>query len=88
VKTELHRLRRERGLSQTRLADLVGVTQTTIVNYDRGRGWPEKATVRERLEAVLGAPVTVLLEAEKPNGAVPKDNAAVSESPTRNVYNG
>jgi transcriptional regulator with XRE-family HTH domain len=62
MKTEVHRRRLDRKLTQVQLADLVGIGQPALVNWEYGRNVPRAGAVRARLEAVLGAPVHVLLQ--------------------------
>ena len=62
--TQIRRRRLERGLSQIQLSDLVGIGQPALVNWEHARNKPRSAAVRRRLEAVLGAPLHVLLESE------------------------
>jgi transcriptional regulator with XRE-family HTH domain len=72
ILTEIRRRRLDRKLTQIQLADLVGIGQPALVNWEYGRNQPVRADVRRKLEAILGAPIHVLMENE--NGAVPKDN--------------
>lgn len=51
--------RRERGVTQKRLAELLGVTERTVQNYETGRILPKRAEVyslaAEALELPPGA---------------------------------
>jgi transcriptional regulator with XRE-family HTH domain len=62
--TRIRRRRLERSLTQIQLSDLIGIGQPALVNWEHGRYKPQKAAVRARLEAVLGAPLHVLLQSE------------------------
>ena len=73
IHTEIRSRRLAKGITQVRLAALVGIGQPALVNWEHGRFAPEKLAVRERLETILGAPIDVLLENE--NGGIPKDAA-------------
>ncbi len=37
LKTKIHELRREKGLQQAQLAEMVGVRRETIVNLEKGK---------------------------------------------------
>lgn len=49
----LKRRRRELGLTQTVLAEKVGVEQTTMAGWEAGRRYPERADTFERLAEAL-----------------------------------
>ena len=55
------------------LADLIGIGQPALVNWEQGRYKPRSTAVQARLEAVLGAPLHVLLTEDS---AAPKGDAA------------
>lgn len=66
--TILRRLRLQRGLSTRALAELVGVSNVTISNLERGlsKGHP---STRASLARVMGVPIDVLLTPDtKTNG--------------------
>ena len=50
--TALRSLRRERGFTQVDLAEELGVTQTSVSEYERGRVVPPVATLRRILEVL------------------------------------
>jgi transcriptional regulator with XRE-family HTH domain len=56
---KLKRLRVDRGLSQRRLAELAGVTQTTVWKIERGGG--ARAQTLKKLGDVLGVRASELL---------------------------
>ncbi|MBQ6265627.1 MAG: helix-turn-helix domain-containing protein [Clostridia bacterium] len=60
----------ERGLSQQRLADLVGVHQTAVSQWEKGRTAPDKQSLL-RLSSVLAVSADRLLGAEKESGGIP-----------------
>ena len=78
ITTELHRRRIARGLTQTQLAELCEVAQTSISNWDIGCRVPKGRYARRRLEDVLGAPVDVLIGPPTENGHTPKGVAAMT----------
>lgn len=57
----LKELRLERALSQKALADLSGMTERTIQNYEIAGMLPKRRETYERLAAALGVDVSVLL---------------------------
>ena len=61
-------LRRERGLSQRALADLVGVQQPVIARIESGKARNLELKTVVRIAAALGARVKILLEKSEPTG--------------------
>jgi DNA-binding XRE family transcriptional regulator len=59
-------LRRERGLSQRALADLVGVKQPVIARIESGKARNLELKTVVRIAAALGARVKILLEKSEP----------------------
>jgi transcriptional regulator with XRE-family HTH domain len=79
IYTKFHSRRLALGLTQTQLADLIGVHQTRISAWDRGAAradGPKKPIIRKRVEKALGAPIEVLMQ----NDDAPKDAAAGSNT--------
>ena len=60
----------ERGLSQQRLADLVGVHQTAVSQWEKGRTAPDKQSLL-RLSAALGVSADRLLGADGGERGIP-----------------
>ena len=60
----------ERRLSQQKLADLVGVHQTAVSQWEKGRTAPDKQSLL-RLSSVLGVSADRLLGAETENSGIP-----------------
>lgn len=58
---EIRRYRERAGLTQTELAERVGVTQTYICELERRRKSSPSLTLLYRLSAVLGVSVAELL---------------------------
>ena len=56
--SNLRRIREERGLSQERLANIIGAKQASIAQYEAGTAFPRQA----RLEALAFALHTTVLE--------------------------
>lgn len=56
----LRRIRKERGLSQTMLADMVGVSQTSISYYEKNVEYPTIDKVYD-LARVLGVDIEDLI---------------------------
>lgn len=57
-------LREERGLTQRRLADALGVTDKAVSKWERGAGCPD-IELLGGLSACLGAPVETLLDGHR-----------------------
>jgi transcriptional regulator with XRE-family HTH domain len=74
VHTKLRRRRIELELDQTQLAEILGVGQTSISNWERGYTTPRGFPMKRKLEAVLGMPLYVLLQNE--NSAATNGDAA------------
>lgn len=74
IEQDLIALRRERGLSQRALADLVGVKQPVIARIESGKARNLELKTVVRIAAALGARVKILLE---------KNEAAVAAKPTK-----
>ena len=64
--------REERGWSQHELAVKLGVTATTIYNWERGKNEPTASTFR-RLAEVLGVSMGAIAQVEEEQG---KEKAA------------
>jgi transcriptional regulator with XRE-family HTH domain len=62
---ELRRIRKERGLSQQRLADLANVDKVTIVHIEGGKVSPKVETL-EKLAAALGVEMADLFPKAQP----------------------
>ena len=60
----IHDLRKEKGLTQKQLADLIRVSDKTISKWETGRGIPDTAIMNELCE-VLGISINELLSGEK-----------------------
>ena len=60
----IHDLRKEKGLTQKQLADLVGVSDKTISKWETGRGIPDTAIMNELCQ-VLGISINELLSGER-----------------------
>lgn len=58
--TNLRRIRKERGLSQTVLAEMVGISQTSISYYEKSVEYPTLDRVYD-LAKVLGVEVEELI---------------------------
>ncbi len=55
----MQRIRDDLGLSQRKVADLVGVDPISVSRWERGEAWPREAT-RLRVATVLGVTVATL----------------------------
>ena len=64
-------LRRQRGLTQSALSEMLGVTVQAVSKWETGRALPELSRIDE-LADILGVEVTYLLRGDDwaPNGAV------------------
>lgn len=56
--------RKEQGLSQTRLAEMIDVTMRTIQSYEAGRSYPKSRDTYHRLANALGLEVNFLMTEE------------------------
>lgn len=72
--TKCRQYRQAKELRQQDLADMLGVQQATVSNWEHGVHVPRGATLRKRLETILGAPIAVLLETE--SAATQKNDGA------------
>lgn len=59
----IYQLRKEKGLTQSELAEQIGVTNKAVSKWERGNGAPD-VTLWEDLSSVLGADVLKLLKGE------------------------
>lgn len=57
----LKKLREAKGLSRKELADLVGVTEMSIWNYENGKTKPDRYNIITRLAEVLDIELNVLV---------------------------
>lgn len=57
----LKKLREAKGLSRKELADLVGVTEMSIWNYENGKTKPDRYIIITRLAEVLDIELNVLV---------------------------
>lgn len=73
--TRLRQLRRDRGMRQRDLADVIGVHIAAVSLWERGGIRPHPRTAR-KLEAVFGEPIESLISPDNDNGADPKASAA------------
>ena len=62
-------IRRERGISQIELAELVGMSKQAISNYERGLREPDYVTL-EAIADVLNVPVSMLISRERQRDAL------------------
>ena len=58
------KLRKDKRLTQTELADLLGVTDKAVSRWERGDGFPE-ITITPKLASILGISIDELLSGEK-----------------------
>jgi transcriptional regulator with XRE-family HTH domain len=65
--TRLRSLRERAGLTQTELAQAVGVSQGNVATWERNAAVPQSAMV-EQLAAALGVPAVELLVGRPPGG--------------------
>ena len=71
--------RHERGMSQTKLANLLGVTKQTISNYERDFRIPDYATLMQ-ISKVLNVPMSYLVNKD---GMQPGGDAAAATDPVQ-----
>jgi transcriptional regulator with XRE-family HTH domain len=61
----LTRLRRERRLTQTQLAQRVGVSRQAVQNWEAGRAWPRARCLRALCDVLGVRPDELLSAAER-----------------------
>ena len=66
------KLRKEKGLTQEKLAERLGVNSRSVSRWENGRCMPDLSLLQE-LSAELGITVTELLEGEQGTGGAEKD---------------
>jgi repressor LexA len=78
----VRRLRKERGLSQQELADLVGVTRGTISLWERGESFPAFGSdYPARLNTIFGTDSTLLFDPPFPRNAIPMGEGSKATLP-------
>lgn len=60
----LRAMRQSRGLTQTEIADVVGVKQATVSNWENGRFTPDYADIRDYTHAVGETPSSLFATVE------------------------
>jgi transcriptional regulator with XRE-family HTH domain len=75
-------------LTQIQLAELIGIGQPALVNWEQGRYKPRSITVQARLEHILGAPLHMLLEDESagPEADAVKESTESLQTEGHNEY--
>ncbi len=58
---KLKKLREEKKLSQTALADMLGITMRTIQNYESGKGLPRKTSTVSQICNIFNIPSDYLI---------------------------
>lgn len=53
--------RREKGLTQQQLADMLGVSLRTITNYEKGDSYPKQREMYSKMAEILGVDINYLL---------------------------
>ncbi len=74
--TALRRHRLDKGLNQTQVARLVGLSQARISMYENGDGYPLDPDVQRALRNLFKVPVPALFAVENTNGAAVDDSDA------------
>ncbi len=59
---KLKNLRKERKMTQTDLAKLLGVTTRTIQNYENGRLFPKNSEIYGKMSSIFGVTADFLLD--------------------------
>ena len=62
-------LRKEKGMTQTSLAEKLNISNRTVSKWERGDGFPD-ITILPELASILGVSVDELLKGEKSEYAV------------------
>lgn len=76
---EVRNLRRQQKLTQQQLADLVGVSRTTVINWEMGKNIPDSQNVFNIAQA-LKVPVSALICKEDKASSQPFPEKAPAES--------
>lgn len=85
TKIKLQETRLKKGLSQEKIADMLGMTQS---NYSRKENGSSKITKQEweRLSKTLDVPVDEIFENDESHIFIFQDNATGNYSGTNNIY--
>lgn len=79
---ELKAARENAELSQTALADLAGLNQKSISNYENGKASPQFDSI-EKLESVLGVRFNVVIPQDVPDGATAETPFTAKDEPPK-----
>ena len=77
VNQKLRIIRKEKGITTTRLADMVGVSQSSIVRYENGSVSYIPVSLLEKIAAVLDCSVSQLTEGDIRYSQTSEDRAPV-----------
>lgn len=69
-------LRREKGMTQKEIADILGITDKAVSKWERDIAFPDTATI-PKLAEILGVSVEELLQAKAAPTAAPKNRESV-----------
>ena len=62
---KLKKLREEKKMSQTALADMLGISMRTIQNYESGKGLPRKTTTVSAICNIFNIPSDYLINEQE-----------------------
>lgn len=82
---KLKALRKAKGITQSELADILGVARTTYANYEQGTREPDNKTLN-KLADYFEVSTDYLLGRDTPRWATPDDIIDLEEILERNVH--
>lgn len=85
-RSRIGKLREQTGMTQLELSKIVGVTETTIANWEKGRSGIDVIEKIIRLCGALGCQIEDLIESDRAALSSEEQNNQTSFSQLRQVY--